>query len=218
MTIEEDIDGFLAYQQANDRIYVRPIPRFAIPCLPKEYYQAVIRRRMRGDYNHLEEYNQVFDWLKDNQGKGLFLIGSNGVGKTVLTTGVIPYLFQRWHQLIISKYKAIEMTNIATYEEIMKNHLIVIDDIGTESKCEEFNYKRKLFPDIIDSVEQEGKFFIGSTNFEVEELKERYGVRALDRLRGTTKLVVIKHESMRGNAGITDEEQTEDTNASESDG
>lgn len=145
-------------------------------------------------YEHFDEYNEIFEWLKDNQGKGLLLIGTNGVGKSVLSMQVIPFLFNRIHKRILSRYAAIEMNNIATYKEIMNNHLIMLDDIGTESMCEEFNYRRELFPDIIDSVERKGKLFIGSTNMCTDQLCKRYNVRALDRLRGTTKLIVISQQ------------------------
>lgn len=126
------------------------------------------------------------------------MIGPNGVGKTVLTMLVIPLLYNRFRNRIFSRYTAIEMNNIATYNEMMKSHLLVIDDIGTESICEEFSHKRMLFGDIMDSVEQKGKIFIRSTNLRDDVLATRYEKRTLDRIRGTTKLIVINHPSMRG--------------------
>lgn len=70
MSIEEDIDSFLADQRSLQREYARAIPRFGIPNLPEEYYQKVIEKCMGHPYKHFEEYNEVFEWLKDNQGKG----------------------------------------------------------------------------------------------------------------------------------------------------
>lgn len=217
MSIEEDIDSFLADQRSLQREYTRAIPRFGISNLPEEYYQKVIEKCMGHPYKHFEEYNEVFEWLKDNQGKGLFLIGANGVGKSVLSMQVIPFLFNRFHKRILSRYAAIEMTDITTYKGIMKKHLFVIDDIGTESKCEEFNYKRELFPDIIDSVEREGKIFIGSTNLPTDQILNRYGKRALDRIRGTTKLIVIDHPSMRGKSATNYSSQTENNEGNNAD-
>lgn len=217
MTMEEDIDRFLEEQKTAGRVYVRPVPQFAMPWLTKEYFQAVIRKCMGRNYIYLDEYDLVLDWLKDNQGKGLLLIGSNGVGKSVLTTKVIPFLFNRCYNYIFSIYMAIEMTNTSTYKEIMKKRLIVIDDIGTESKCDEFNFRRELFPDIIDTVEQDGKLFIGSTNLETNEITARYGLRTIDRLRAITLPIVIKHESMRGKPMANNAEQAEKPEASNAD-
>lgn len=198
MTDKEDIYRFLTDQRSIQREYIRKIPRLGIPYLTEDYFKDTIEICMGHEYEYFDEYKQIFEWLKDNQEKGLFLIGPNGVGKTVLTMLVIPLLYNRFRNRIFSRYTAIEMNNIATYNEMMKSYLLVIDDIGTESICEEFSHKRMLFGDIMDSVEQKGKIFIGSTNLPTDQIRKRYGKRALDRLRGTTKLIVISHESMRG--------------------
>ena len=218
MTYKEDIYRFLTDQRSIQREYIRKIPRLGIPYLTEDYFKDTIEICMGHEYEYFDEYKQIFEWLKDNQGKGLLLIGANGVGKSVLSMQVIPFLFNRFHKRIISRYAAIEMTDIDTYKKIMKNLLIVIDDIGTESKCEEFNYKRELFSDIIDSVEREGKIFIGSTNLPTDQIRKRYGKRALDRLQGTTKLIVIDHPSMRGKSmtkNTIQEEKTKASNANE---
>ena len=39
-------------------------------------------------------YDEVAAWLEDNQGRGLFCYGEPSLGKTVLTTKVIPMIFR----------------------------------------------------------------------------------------------------------------------------
>ena len=68
-----------------------------------------------------------------------------------------------------------------------------------------------LFGDIMDSVEQKGKIFIGSTNLPTDQIRKRDGKRALDRLQGTTKLIVIDHPSMRGKSMTKNTIQEEKT-------
>lgn len=218
MTDKEDIYRFLTDQRSIQREYIRKIPRLGIPYLTEDYFKDTIEICMGHEYEYFDEYKQIFEWLKDNQEKGLFLIGPNGVGKTVLTMLVIPLLYNRFRNRIFSRYTAIEMNNIATYSEMMKSHLLVIDDIGTESICEEFSHKRMLFGDIMDSVEQKGKIFIGSTNLRDDVLATRYEKRTLDRIRGTTKLIVINHPSMRGKSvtkNTIQEEKAKAINANE---
>ena len=44
----------------------------------------------------LPEYDEVAEWLADNQGKGLMLIGDCGRGKTIITQQIMPLLFQHY--------------------------------------------------------------------------------------------------------------------------
>ena len=49
---------------------------------PKQFVEEVLRFAL-GDYTWLPEYDQIIDWMSDNKGKGLILIGKKGLGKTV---------------------------------------------------------------------------------------------------------------------------------------
>ena len=49
---------------------------------------------MRHKVEWLTEYDQIVNWLTDNQGKGLVLIGPPGVGKSEICMKVIPLIFR----------------------------------------------------------------------------------------------------------------------------
>ena len=42
-----------------------------------------------------DDYDQVAQWLTDNKGKGLMLIGDCGRGKSMITTEILPDLFRQ---------------------------------------------------------------------------------------------------------------------------
>ena len=75
--------------------------------------------------------------------------------------------------------------------------VIFIDDFGTESITSVYGEKRDIFSDIVDLAEQEKKLLVVSTNLTQDEIKERYGVRTLDRLHAITKGICLTGESMR---------------------
>ena len=82
-------------------------------------------------------------------------------------------------------------------DEILGYHIIYIDDVGTENISNIYGNKRIPFMELCDAMEQQGKLLICSTNLNVEELKQKYGERTIDRLRATTKFVTFEGESLR---------------------
>lgn len=214
--INNDIDNFIHNQADNNLHYVRNKLLFKLN-LSKEYFMGVLRKCMDHDVVYLDEYNGVLDWLRDNKGKGLLLIGNCGVGKSIITMHAIPFLFHRFHNLIFSTYAAVDITNLDIYSKIRKQRLVVLDDVGTESKCEEFSFKRELFPDIVDAAEQNGSLLIITTNLAVDQIVERYGIRTLDRLVEITKPIALDYPSMRGKSVTNDTTQAEKPKANNTD-
>lgn len=101
------------------------------------------------------------------------------------------------------------------------HHVIIVDDLGTEA-VETFNYgnRRRPFCELVDRAEQTGTMLIITTNLFTtiprlkrdciygragelapklhESIEQRYGVRTLDRLRATTRVILFEGASMRG--------------------
>jgi len=141
------------------------------------------------------EYEEVVKWLEDNQGRGLLLFGDCGRGKSILARYVIPAILLKYHRKVVSVYDVNEMN--AKLDEVLKKHIISLDDIGTEEVVNNFGNKRLAFAEIMDAAEKYGKLVIISTNLKGEKLADRYKDRVLDRIIATTKKIEFKGESLR---------------------
>ena len=143
------------------------------------------------------EYEEVAEWLTDNKGRGLWLCGECGRGKTLIGAKILPVLFNFYHfpRKIITLYDAKDMNNV--YNDIVKKHIIYIDDVGKESVEVSYGNRNLRFPDIVDEAEKKGKLLMLSTNLSQEKMVEKYGERTVDRLRAITKKIVFRGKSLR---------------------
>ena len=155
----------------------------------------------------LPAYDQVAEWLTDNQGRGLLCIGSCGLGKSLLCREVLPVIIYQYYNLIIPLYDARKI-NQKQMEQIMHEHLYSIDDIGCESENVEYGKHTIPFNDIVDEAEKRKSFMLLSTNLVpthtvdktgkvIPSIEDVYGIRTLDRLKKLTKVVVFKGPSFR---------------------
>ena len=135
------------------------------------------------------------DWLNDNQGRGLFLYGNCGRGKTVLARYVIPAILLKYDRKVVNCFDAQEMnTNL---DEVLKKKIVCIDDIGTEEVSVSYGNKRLAFLEVVDAAEKHGKLLIITSNLNQEQLVQKYGDRTMDRIISTTKRVLFKGKSLR---------------------
>lgn len=143
----------------------------------------------------LDEYEQVAEWLADNKGKGLLCVGNCGRGKTVICQQVLPAIFQHWHHLIVNTITATELNY--KFDEFRQYKIVSIDDLGTESMGNDYGTKRFYTQELIDEAERKQKLLIMSTNLNEKELKAKYDIRTIDRLRALSTFVVFRGESLR---------------------
>ena len=143
------------------------------------------------------EYEEVAEWLTDNKGRGLWLCGECGRGKTLIGAKILPVLFNFYHfpRKIISLYNAKDLNS--KFDDIVKKHIIYIDDVGKESVDVNYGNRNLRFPDIVDEAEKKGKLLMFTTNLSQEKMVEKYGERTVDRLRAITKKIVFRGKSLR---------------------
>ena len=143
----------------------------------------------------LPEYDEVADWLTSNQGRGLFMYGNCGRGKTLIGQYVLPALLLKYYNKITSTYNVQEMN--ANLDLVLKKHIISLDDIGTEEVSNNFGNKRMAFAEIMDAAEKEGKLIIASSNLDAADISSRYGDRVLDRIVACTRRIAFNGKSLR---------------------
>lgn len=141
------------------------------------------------------EYDEVAKWLEDNEERGLFMYGDCGRGKSLLTRYVLPAILLKYTKKVVSVYDVQGMNK--SINEVLKKHIIALDDIGTEEVSVTYGNKRLAFAEIIDAAEKQGKLVIISTNLKGSEISERYGQRVMERIVSTTKRIEFKGKSLR---------------------
>ena len=152
-------------------------------------------------------YDEVAQWLTDNQGRGLLCTGLCGLGKTLMCQNILPVIIRQNMKKIVITYTAQEMNdNIAT---VKRCHLVVIDDIGTEPAVKlDYGERKAPFFELCDEAEKRGHLLILTTNLRtthaigkggmpIPSIEDRYGDRVLSRLRGLVKVVEFKGKDMR---------------------
>lgn len=143
------------------------------------------------------EYNEVVEWLTDNKGRGLWFCGECGRGKTLIGAKILPVLLNYYNspRKVVSLYDAKDLNN--KFDDILEKHIIYIDDVGKESMAVQYGNRNLRFPDIVDEAEKKGKLLIFSTNLSQEDMLAKYGERTIDRLKGITKKIIFKGQSLR---------------------
>lgn len=132
-------------------------------------------------------YDKVADWLADNKGKGLFLYGNCGQGKTLLANYILPaVLYYYWNnRKVVNYYKMVDANK--KLSEVISKHIIILDDVGVEEPYMEYGNKVNAFSEIMDAVEHKGKLIIITTNLNAKDIEARYGTRTLERIIATCK-------------------------------
>jgi len=147
------------------------------------------------EFQYLKEYDEVANYLSNTKGKGLFLSGDVGRGKSVLAEYVIPYMFYHRFTKVIARCPAIELG--PRYEEIKPKRFLVIDDVGTEGVYKSYGNEYLPFVDIVDIAERQGTYLIITTNLKFDEFVKRYGKRTIDRLVRLCEFVKFEGDSLR---------------------
>lgn len=174
-----------------------PIPNVVQVTVPdaKRVLWAGIRYFTGESARWLPEYEEVAGWLAGNEGRGLLCFGNCGRGKTLICGKILPLVLNHYCRKVVSCYDAQQMN--ADLDAVKQKHIIYVDDIGTENLSVKYGEKRLAFAELADEAEKKGKLLILTTNLTIDELREKYGERTIDRLRAITKTVLFSGESLR---------------------
>jgi DNA replication protein DnaC len=180
-----------AREMGVDKIFIEP----SFPSESKP--ETIVRAYMESDYR---------------RGACLVLAGSVGCGKTTAAVGALRTEFQKRYDRQFSHYSR-RLWHARKLESDLLSHvnfgadrkealqlaschtLIILDDLGTEVAREVFQADLDL---IIGAREANRRPTIITTNLAGEDLKARYSLRIVDRLRGWGRIVEIHGKSFRG--------------------
>lgn len=146
-------------------------------------------------YIHRKEYDEVAEWLSDNNGKGLLLFGGCGLGKTMLGRYAIPAILLKYCRKVVTCYDMNELD--IGLDEALTKHIISLDDVGTETESVIFGKKREPFAELMDASEKYGKLVIITSNLDKVGLEKRYGTRVFDRVNTICHRVAFDGKSFR---------------------
>lgn len=181
------------YPQEIDRVQIS-IPNAEKRLRGGLQYVVNMKSGCNAEWNE-HNYRPIVDWMTDNKGKGLLMFGGCGLGKSVIGMYILPLLIKDVHKKVVNIFSAQELNQ--KIDEILKLHIIYIDDIGTEDNLNSYGNKRMPFAELCDAAEKKGKLLILTTNLSIDELTRRYGDRVVDRLIATTKAVPFTGDSLR---------------------
>lgn len=155
---------------------------------PKETIIYVWNNLMKDKIEWIPEYDLIADWLGDNKGKGLFLYGGNGRGKSVMIEIIIPAILRAYYRKVVSLVSSKALNeriddNKLRIDELLKVKLLSIDDVGKESPLVHYGEVRIAFAEIMDSAEKNGNFILASSNLDADELLEKYDNAVLERIK-----------------------------------
>lgn len=144
----------------------------------------------------LDGYDMIVEWLKDNKGKGLLVIGDAGLGKSILCRDIIPTVLNHCKMDnscgVVTAYDLARTGETGFYREFLS-----IDDIGVEEDYASFGVRRNMVREVVDRMESFRKVLIMTTNLSVEDIRKKYGERTWDRLVAMMKIVILQGKSMR---------------------
>lgn len=129
------------------------------------------------------EYDILSDYLADNQGKGLMLQGNIGTGKTMFVEFVYKPFLRVFYNKGLHSYTAEDLNNTEVAEEMCQMRQLFIDDLGREKRAKSYGTELSYMDKIADNLEKKHSFLICTTNLSTAELIERYGERAVDRMK-----------------------------------
>ena len=147
-------------------------------------------------------YDKIVKFLDDNDNRGLLVVGTPGLGKSLICQKVIPTLLCDGKRPIpcVSAMKLKERL-----EELKEERIVVIDDLGKEPR-KNYGDVDNSFLELCTNAEETGQILIITTNLSTfptkytcypDSILNRYGEAVISRLQAITHVAIIEGEDMR---------------------
>ena len=196
----------------------------AFTFLEKEYSRLVAERGRlyRLDYPTQEHLKKVAEWLTSpEKNLSLMLCGTMGNGKTIMSLAIMgvcrkfrrglfsgeypdsfpwPYIVSAAEiaRLVKKAYSSTDYRDIAIYEELKSEKLLIIDDLGQESnKTQSFGTDIQPLTEILRSRYDSRFPTVITTNLTESQIAERYTQLVLDRIREQYEMIPFTQPSYR---------------------
>lgn len=176
---------FLGPDRFKKRIYLN-IPD------GEEILRAAYKSILGSKFSWLPEYSAIARWMAGNEGKGLFLYGDFGRGKTLFLKEIFPALMESCWK--VATYYTMTGINL---DEALRKKIICLDDVGTESRIMYYGNERFAFQELMDNAEQNGNLVIASSNMDHTALLEKYGQRTIERIVACCTRIRFEGKSLR---------------------
>lgn len=186
-----------AFLSFGDKNLMKPM---FIECFKR--YDTTIK-----NFQWLPEYDKILDWLEDNEGRGLYMTGDCGRGKTNIIFGILLPFYKIRFNSFLPGFHATQLGNRVSaqfddrfrwnYELFRKWKVAFIDELGTERLVNDFGEKFEPFNEISNIAEQKLNVLIISSNLTGDQFLNRYGDRTMDRIKRLCKIITFEGESLR---------------------
>ncbi len=161
------------------------------------YFEQVFRSVDKtSSFEWLPEYKAIIDWMQNTKGKGLFLRGDCGRGKSTIICSVLPVLFNMFFKKLLTPVHA---DNLAKeYGDLAwKPFSNVIDELGVEEIVTNYGEPFEPFNKVINAAEAKNKLLFITSNLTPRQILDRYGERTVDRIARLCKTIEFKGDSLR---------------------
>lgn len=189
-------------QFVNEKTFVRQLKPFSFgtysECqkLFKQAFLLTDQTITDSEFKMLPEYKEIIEWLSSSEGKGLFMTGSNGRGKTSILKGVLPLIFKsRGYVLKPINSRQIDIKYFDEY--LRSTFAIVIDEIGKDEVENDYGTLKDPVESAIDHCEDVIKLLIMTSNLTKDQIDKRYGIRTSSRIKRLCRIVIFKGDDLR---------------------
>ncbi len=168
--------------------------------IPNKYFESEIdkvKQNVRGKiYRYLQNLHENI-----NTGKGIFISGNVGTGKTSILYLIIRESLEytnSYYCTINDVFKYLIRQNEDYIAKLYYADILLIDDLGREYLSDNIDFGIRQFDEVIDYRYREGKATCLTTNFMFETVKDKYP-RVYDRMKEKNQFLIITGESQRLN-------------------
>lgn len=187
--------------------------------VPKKFHEISLKDFKTFDSSDLEEVKDFFSEYIENlqynvsKGKGIYMYGSNGVGKTMLSCLLAKEAYR--HRYSTRRVTFVEYINLYTkmwgvkttdeketleqdfYSYYKAVEFLILEEVGKEIDSK---VAAPILEDCLRYREDNGLTTVICTNLRLSVLKERYGESCFSLLTGNMTPICIEGDDMRKKA------------------